>query len=73
SVCEGNTLTITIAAQAAYGGSLSYQWIKDGNQISGATSATYVKTSVTTADEGNYKCLVAESSGKMMESSIVEN
>jgi len=28
---------------------------------------------VTTADEGNYKCLVAESSGKMMESSIVEN
>jgi hypothetical protein len=70
SVCEGNTLTITIAAQAAYGGSLSYQWIKDGNQISGATSATYVKTSVTTADEGNYKCLVAESTGTFILSNI---
>lgn len=36
ALCEGSTLTLNAASAAA-----SYQWYKDGNALSGETSATY--------------------------------
>ncbi len=52
---EGETITLTVEVEApADGGTLSYQWKKDGQSISGATKATYTKTDVTTEDAGNY-------------------
>lgn len=50
TVATGGTLTLTVAASDAY----SWQWYKNGVAISGATSATYTKASVTSADAGNY-------------------
>ncbi len=55
SVATGATLTIS----GAIGGSLNvYQWYKNSTPISGATSATYTKTNITSADAGVYYCVV---------------
>jgi hypothetical protein len=51
TVATGGTLTLTSAAPAGN----SYQWYKDNVAISGATSSTYTKVNVTSADAGSYK------------------
>lgn len=68
AVCENNTLTLSVTAQASYGGTLSYQWRKDGNDIAGATSATCIKNNVTNTDAGNYSCFIGESNGTFITS-----
>ncbi len=52
---SGQTLTLSVVAT---GNNLSYQWQKNGVNISGATAATYTKANITTADAGNYSCIV---------------
>lgn len=49
-------------------GSLSYQWYKDGEPISGAVNAELLLTGVTEADEGIYSCRVFDLSGKSCDS-----
>ncbi len=39
---------------------IGYQWRKNGVAISGATSATYTITAVSSADAGNYTCIVSD-------------
>ncbi|WP_409521065.1 phage tail tube protein [Pseudescherichia sp.] len=56
---EGDTLTLTVAATTSGSSPLSYQWQRDGQDIGGATSATYTKASVTAADDGTYACVVS--------------
>ena len=41
----------------------TYQWYKDGNAISGATSASYTVASATTADAGSYTVVVSNGIG----------
>ncbi|UOK42752.1 MULTISPECIES: T9SS type B sorting domain-containing protein [Flavobacterium] len=42
TICEGDSFTITsINANSALNSSLTYQWYKDGNPITGATGSTY--------------------------------
>jgi len=61
----------TIFAQDAVSFSVSasgiqpftYQWKKDGVDISGATSSTYTIASASTTDAGNYTCVVSNSYG----------
>lgn len=62
-VAEGGDLTLTIAASVTDGGTLSYQWYKGDDAISGATSASYTINDATSADEGNYKCVVTNTLG----------
>jgi hypothetical protein len=47
----------SFALQGAYNSALpgTVSWTKDGQVIPGATSTTYVKTNVTTADAGSYR------------------
>ena len=59
TVNEGGTLTLSVVASNATG----YQWKKDGEDISSATSATYTKQSVATADAGSYTCVVSGEGG----------
>lgn len=59
TVNEGGTLTLSIIATNATG----YQWKKDGEDISSATSATYTKQSVVPADAGSYTCVVSGEAG----------
>lgn len=59
TVNEGGTLTLNVIANNATG----YQWKKDGEDISSATSATYTKQSVVPADAGSYTCVVSGEAG----------
>lgn len=57
-VVEGGTATFAVEAQGA--APFTYQWRKDGENIVGATEATLVIESVTTADAGAYDVVVTD-------------
>lgn len=59
TVNEGGTLTLSVIATNATG----YQWKKDGEDISSATSETYTKQSVVPSDAGSYTCVVSGEGG----------
>ena len=59
TVNEGGKLTLSVVASDATG----YQWKKDGEDISSATSATYTKQSVVPSDAGSYTCVVSGEGG----------
>ncbi|MHC4560980.1 MAG: S8 family serine peptidase [Planctomycetota bacterium] len=61
SVCEGGSAQFCVTATDA----LSYQWQKDDSDISGATSSCYTINPVTTADAGNYACVVSNNCGSV--------
>jgi uncharacterized protein (TIGR02145 family) len=44
---------------------LSYQWKKDGANVTGATAATYAITSASSTNAGNYTCLVTGGCGSV--------
>ncbi|MBX2903562.1 MAG: immunoglobulin domain-containing protein [Chitinophagales bacterium] len=56
SVCTGQSASFTVAVN----GNVTYQWQKNGSNISGATSATYNIASVAAGDVGNYTCVVTD-------------
>ncbi|MES2766534.1 MAG: choice-of-anchor D domain-containing protein [Bacteroidota bacterium] len=64
-VCIGQSSTLTVGA---VGGNLTYQWKKDGTNISGATSATYDLQGVP-ATAGSYTVTVTGSCGTAVTSS----
>lgn len=57
----GSTITLTVAATGP--GTLSYQWLKNGAVIPGATSASLVLNNAQTTDSGSYNVLVTSSAG----------
>ena len=66
TVCSGNNATFTVTAT---GPGLTYQWQRNAVNIAGATSATYVRMGVTTADNGSKYQVVVTSSGGCTKSS----
>ncbi|MFD2514316.1 PKD-like domain-containing protein [Pontibacter locisalis] len=50
-VCEGTRTEFSVTAA---GSGITYQWLKDGQPIEGATSSTYVIESPVETDEGTY-------------------
>ncbi len=56
----GDTLTLAVVAT---GTTLSYQWRHGSNDIAGATSATYTKPNITTADAGVYTVVITSTCG----------
>ena len=58
AICAGNSTTLTATASASEGATLSYQWKKDGVDISGATSSTYNAT-----EAGTYTCVITATQG----------
>lgn len=61
TVTAGSSPTFTAAASGTP--PLSYQWRKDGANISGATSATFTLASVATAAAGSYTVVVTNPAG----------
>ncbi len=66
TVAMGGTFSFTVVA----GGSapLSYQWRKNGSNISGATSATYTRSNAVAGDAGSYTVVVSNSFGSVTSS-----
>lgn len=70
SSCSGNTLNLTVAA---VGTSLTYQWQKDGVNVStgtGGTTDTYSIASVSASDAGDYTCIVSGSCAPSITSAV---
>jgi hypothetical protein len=65
------TTTGTLSVTATGSGTLTYQWKKNGTNISGATSATYTKSNMQPADEGSYTVAVTNSSGSVTSNAAV--
>ncbi len=61
SVNAGGAATFSVVATG--GGTLSYQWTRDGVNISGATSATLTLPSVSASSAGAYRVVVTGSGG----------
>jgi hypothetical protein len=68
SVANGANVTFTVGATGA--GTLSYQWLKDGAAITGATSSTLTVSSVTSANAGNYSVRVTNATGSITSTGI---
>lgn len=62
---SGASVTFSVTATAS-GGSLSYQWYKNGSSIGGATSSTYNYTPVYPTDQGtSFYCAVTDSNATL--------
>ncbi|MEP6948534.1 MAG: immunoglobulin domain-containing protein [Ginsengibacter sp.] len=57
TVATGNTITLSITATNATG----YQWLRNGTNISGATSASYTMNPLTTSNSGSFQVSVNNS------------
>ena len=66
TVTEGQTANFSVTATGT--GPLSYQWRKDGSNISGATSASYSISSTNLSDAGDYSVRVSNSAGNVTSS-----
>jgi len=63
TVSQGQPATFTVSASGT--APLSYQWQKNGVNITGATGATYTITSTSTASAGQYRVVVANAAGSV--------
>ena len=64
TITEGQTATFTITAEGNE--PLSYQWQKDGTDISGANSSTYTTPATTLDDNGaTFVCVVTNDQGNI--------
>jgi outer membrane protein OmpA-like peptidoglycan-associated protein len=55
---QSHTFSVTPSATGALAADFSYQWRKDGTNISGATSSTYTISNPVVADAGTYSVVV---------------
>jgi hypothetical protein len=69
TVTVGANVTFTVAATGT--APLSYQWMLNSANISGATTATLTRSSVTTANAGSYTVLVSNSAGSVTSAAAV--
>jgi len=67
--CTGSSVTFTVNASG--GGSLTFQWKKDGQNISGANLSTFTINNITTTDLGSYSVEVTGTCGKVLSESAI--
>jgi hypothetical protein len=67
SVCQGSSGTLSVIATASP--PPTYQWRKDGQNISGATASVYTKQNVQTSDAGSYSVVVSNNVGSVTSAS----
>jgi hypothetical protein len=60
SKCEGDSITFTVNAS---GGELSYQWTKDGTNITNATKSTLAFQNLRLSKAGIYSCIISNACG----------
>jgi hypothetical protein len=57
--------SVTLTAQAIGSLPLTFQWLKDGSPVAGATGASLTIPSAQSADEGNYSVRISNSAGEV--------
>jgi len=60
-LAPGESLTLAVSATGS--GPLTYQWLRKGQLIAGATASSLSVTNATSADSGWYLCVVTDASG----------
>lgn len=70
NVISGGNATFTVATQAS---PVTYQWRKNGTALTGATSATLSLAAVTTANAGNYDCVLTNVAGSTTTTAVALN
>ena len=68
-VCEGTKETLTVTATG--GGTMTYQWKKDGQDIAGATASSYEIASMNAASAGNYTVVATGACGSVSASANI--
>ncbi|MFN4916676.1 MAG: immunoglobulin domain-containing protein [Ignavibacteria bacterium] len=68
-VCEGTKETLTVTATG--GGTMTYQWKKDGQDIAGATASSYEIASMDAASAGNYTVVATGACGSVSASANI--
>src|SRR4051812_10420655 len=58
----GSNVTFSVSAS---GDSLSYQWLKDGSNVSGATGTTLLIANISSTDAGTYTVTITNFSGSV--------
>jgi hypothetical protein len=66
--CEGSGFVVEVQVQ---GGGVTYQWLKDGQAIAGATGARYEVAAATAGDAGRYVCVVRNACGEVQTAEAV--
>ena len=69
TVASGATLTLTAAASGSP--TPTYQWYRNEDPISGATSATYTVLEASSADAGSYKVVATNAVGSATSNAVV--
>jgi hypothetical protein len=64
-VVTGQTLTLSVTAQANFGNNSSFssQWYRDGTPLAGATQTTYTRNNFLPADTGSYWVVLSNAVG----------
>jgi hypothetical protein len=68
-VCDGTKETLTVTATG--GGTMTYQWKKDGQDIAGATASSYEIASMDAASAGNYTVVATGACGSVSASANI--
>lgn len=63
SITIGQSGSVSVVATSPDGGTLSYQWRKNGTDISGAISSSYSITNAVSGDAGTYSVVVTNTLG----------
>jgi hypothetical protein len=61
--CEGNSMLFTVSANGSM--PLSYNWFVDTGAVAGANANSYTINNLTTANAGNYYCVVSNACGSI--------
>lgn len=71
SQAVGEKSTVRMSVVASGSGTLTYQWRKNGVNVTGATGATLTLSSVTATDSGTYNVRVGNSAGTVVSTNSV--
>ncbi len=75
----GDTLTVNVGQQMAFSATaegttpFTWQWLKNGVAINGATNATYTIASAATTDSGTYRARATNSAGSAESNALTIN
>ena len=65
NIVSRRSCTFSISVDEIPGVKYRYQWQKNGSNLPGATSSSYIIQGVMNADEGSYTCVVSNAVGKV--------